>query len=111
MVHLLLVVIFLFNIVLERENKMMTLCRELNDDTVFDTRAQRVYIYSLADKMVGFEETEEHAAMAKAIGWDVTMVRFKKSAHCSHIREDEGKYWAAIVEVWQASQDAYSRLP
>jgi hypothetical protein len=29
------------------------------------------------------------------------MVRFEKSAHCGHVREDESKYWGAILEAWK----------
>ncbi|KAH7374297.1 hypothetical protein BKA66DRAFT_513734 [Pyrenochaeta sp. MPI-SDFR-AT-0127] len=101
-VHLLLIATFLVNTAMRRPNKMITLCEELNDDQVFDNSVPRVYLYSRADKMVGFEEADEHANIAKAKGWDVTKVQFEKSAHCGHVREDESKYWAAIMEAWKA---------
>ncbi|KAF2852673.1 hypothetical protein T440DRAFT_392016 [Plenodomus tracheiphilus IPT5] len=100
-VHLLLVATFLVNVVRRRENKMVVLCRELNDEKTFDKRVPRVYLYSRADLMVGFEEADEHADIAKGKGWDVTKVQFEKSAHCGHVREDEGKYWGAIMEAWK----------
>ncbi|CAN9323041.1 unnamed protein product [Alternaria alternata] len=53
-----------------------------------------------ADQMVGFEEADEHADIAKAKGWDVTKVQFEKSPHCGHIREDQRKYWTAVVVAW-----------
>ncbi|KAI4679738.1 uncharacterized protein J4E84_008261 [Alternaria hordeiaustralica] len=54
-----------------------------------------------SDTMVRFEEADEHADLAKAKGWDVTKVQFEKSPHCGHIREDENKYWAAVMEAWK----------
>ncbi|KAJ8108230.1 hypothetical protein OPT61_g8319 [Boeremia exigua] len=100
LVHLLLLASFMVNVARRKENKMVVLCREMNNEEIFDNRVPRVYLYSRADKMVGYEEVEEHAAIAKRKGWDVTMVTFEKSAHCGHVREDEGKYWKAILEAW-----------
>ncbi|KAF2126078.1 hypothetical protein P153DRAFT_298727 [Dothidotthia symphoricarpi CBS 119687] len=102
LVHLLLVLTFVTNVVMWKENKMVVLCREINDEQVFDRSVPRVYLYSRTDQMVGWEEVEEHAAIAKRKGFDVTMVRFEKSAHCGHVREDEGKYWDAVLEAWKA---------
>ncbi|KAJ4986143.1 hypothetical protein SVAN01_08407 [Stagonosporopsis vannaccii] len=101
LVHLLLLGSFLVNIVRRRENKMVVLCREMNDELTFDMSVPRVYLYSRVDEMVGYEEVEEHAAIARRKGWDVTMVSFEKSAHCGHVREDEGRYWDAILTAWK----------
>ncbi|KAF1935233.1 indole-diterpene biosynthesis protein-like protein PaxU, partial [Clathrospora elynae] len=101
LVHLVLVCTFLANKVRGRENPMTVLCRELNDEKVFDTSVPRVYLYSRADTMVGFEEADEHADIARAKGWDVTKVQFEESAHCGHVREDEAKYWAAVIKAWR----------
>ncbi|KAF2624653.1 hypothetical protein BU25DRAFT_131347 [Macroventuria anomochaeta] len=105
LVHVLLLGLFLVNAVRRKENKMVVLCREINDDNVFDKSVPRVYLYSRVDEMVGCEEVEEHAAIARGKGWDVTMVRFERSAHCGHVREDEGKYWGAILEAWKTGKD------
>lgn len=101
LVHLLLVGTWIVNQVLRRENKMIVLCRELNDEAVFDNRVPRVYLYSRADTMVGFDEADEHAEIARDKGWDVTKVQFEKSAHCGHVREDADRYWAAVMEAWK----------
>jgi hypothetical protein len=105
LVHLLLLGSFLANVVRRKENKMVVLCREMNDETIFDKSVPRVYLYSRVDKMVGCEEVEEHAAIAKRKGWDVTMVKFETSAHCGHVREDEGKYWGAITKAWKIGKN------
>lgn len=104
LVHILLLGSFLANVARRKENKMVVLCREMNDDNVFDKSAPRVYIFSRIDQMVGCEEVEEHAAIAKRKGWDVTMVRYETSAHCGHVREDGQKYWGAITEAWKAGK-------
>jgi hypothetical protein len=104
LVHVLLLGTFLVNMIRRKENKMVVLCREMNDESVFDSSVPRVYLYSRVDEMVGCEEVEEHAAIAKRKGWDVTMVRFENSAHCGHVREDEQKYWGAILEAWNSSK-------
>jgi hypothetical protein len=101
LVHLLLLCTFVSDKVIGRENKMVVLCRELNDEDVFDNRVPRVYLYSRADTMVGFEEADEHADIAEAKGWDVTKVQFERSGHCGHVREDEERYWEGIMGAWK----------
>ncbi|KAH7115116.1 indole-diterpene biosynthesis protein-like protein PaxU [Dendryphion nanum] len=105
-VHLFIIGVFIFNTVLRRENKMVVMCRQLNDPAFFDIRAPRVYLYSKADKMVGFEEVEEHIAEGVAKGWDIVKVQFKNSAHTGHVREDESKYWGAVLEAWKRGPKA-----
>lgn len=104
LVHVLLLGLFLINLVRRKENKMVVLCREMNDEHVFDQKVPRLYLYSRVDEMVGHEEVEEHAAIARSKGWHVTMARFEMSAHCGHVREDEEKYWGAIIEAWTSDQ-------
>ncbi|EOA83436.1 hypothetical protein ACJQWK_00433 [Exserohilum turcicum] len=101
LVHLFLACTWLADLIRRKENTMVVLCRELNDETVYDNSVPRVYLYSRADMMVGFEEADEHAEIAMSKGWDVTKVHFEKSAHCGHIREDANKYWAAVMEAWK----------
>lgn len=99
-VHMLLFGIALFNKLTGRDNKILVMFEQLNDPNIFDDRAPRVYLYSKADQMVGYDEVEEHADLAEAKGWVVTRVRFENSPHAGHIREDEGKYWDAVMKAW-----------
>lgn len=101
LVHLLMMMVWAFNRLTRRENKMVVMCRQLNDPAIFDVRTPRVYLYSRADEMVGDEEVEEHADHGEAQGWNVKRVRFEKSAHAGHVREDEEKYWGAVMEAWK----------
>ena len=101
MLHLVLFCTMIVDVVLHREKKMAVLCRELNNEDVFDNTVPRVYVYSRVDEIVKFEDVEEHADIAESKGWDVTRVHFNNSAHCGHVREDEAKYWATIMEAWR----------
>lgn len=105
-VHFILLCSFIVNALRRHGNPMEALCLSLNDEKLFDTSVPRVYLYSRADTMVGFEEADEHANIAISKGWDVTKVQFEKSAHCGHVREDEAKYWAAIMQTWKAGPRA-----
>jgi len=99
-IHLLLFGCFLFDKIRRVENVMVTLSRLLNDPGLFDVKAPRLYLYSKADAMVGPEEVEEHAGEAATKSRNVVLVRFERSPHAGHIREDEGKYWGAVQKAW-----------
>jgi hypothetical protein len=100
-IHLFLAVLFVIGKLGRRERIMDVMRRQLNDASLFNKRAPRVYLYSKADEMVGHDEVEEHADQAEAQGWKVTRVRFERSPHAGHIREDEGRYWSAVQEAWE----------
>ncbi|KAF2634096.1 DUF829-domain-containing protein [Massarina eburnea CBS 473.64] len=101
LVHLVLTLTFIFDTLFGKENIMVTMCRQLNSVELFDVRVPRVYLYSKTDEMVGWEEVEEHADEAEAVGRSVTTVKFETSAHAGHVREDEGKYWGAVMDAWK----------
>jgi len=73
----------------------------LNQKGVLPPSVRRLYLYSLSDQLVDWREVEAHARTAEESGVaaEVTMVRFEKSAHVAHIKEDPGKYWGAIVKL------------
>lgn len=99
-IHLFLAMLFVIAKLGRKEPIMDVMRRQLNDPALFNKRAPRVYLYSKADEMVGHDEVEEHADQAEAQGWKVTRVRFEKSPHAGHIREDEGRYWSAVRTAW-----------
>lgn len=63
----------------------------------------RLYVYSLADKMVDWREVEAHARMAEENGQTgrVELVRFERSEHVAHVKEDAGRYWSAVQRTWE----------
>ena len=100
-IHLFLACLFVIDKVTGREPTITTLRRHLNDGTLFNKGAPRVYLYSNTDAMVGADEVELHADEAEAQGWKVSRVCFSQSAHTGHIREDAGRYWAAVQQAWK----------
>ncbi|KAJ0425421.1 hypothetical protein BJY00DRAFT_308165 [Aspergillus carlsbadensis] len=70
--------------------------RAMNEKALMAGKAKRVYIYSDEDKMVDWEDVEEHAGEAEERGWEVQMERFEGSGHVDHMRRDEGRYWGIV---------------
>ncbi|KAL3486646.1 hypothetical protein BJX62DRAFT_246618 [Aspergillus germanicus] len=72
--------------------------RAMNEKGLIGGEPRRVYIYSNEDKMVDWEDVEEHAKEAGENGWEVQMERFEGSGHVDHMRRDEGRYWGIVEE-------------
>jgi len=70
--------------------------REINDPSLFPVEAEKLYLYSKADAMIGWRDVEINAKEADAKGWVVKRVRFEKSRHVNHLTEDPERYWAAV---------------
>ncbi|KAF2084293.1 hypothetical protein K490DRAFT_4683, partial [Saccharata proteae CBS 121410] len=70
--------------------------RKLNDRNLFAVEVARCYVYSPTDEMIAASDIEGHADEAEAAGWRVERVKFRSSAHVSHVVEDEEKYWGAV---------------
>ena len=60
----------------------------------------RVYLFSEKDDMIYWRDVERHGVEAARNGVRTMLVRFRNSGHCNHVKEDEGKYWRAVREVW-----------
>lgn len=73
----------------------------LSDKRLFAKEAPRLYAYSKADRMVWWEDVEEHANAAEDAGWEVDRVRFEESPHAGHILEDGERYWGAVRRTWE----------
>ena len=57
---------------------------------------RRVYIYSPADELTDWKDVEAHAAEAKSKGCSVALEKYERSAHVSHMRKDENRYWEIV---------------
>ncbi|PVI04593.1 hypothetical protein DM02DRAFT_611420 [Periconia macrospinosa] len=108
LVHGLMFGMFLFSLVARKGHVMRKMCADLNDTMLFPPKrttegktVPRLYLYSKNDDMVGWEEVEEHAEEARGAGWEVTTVRFEKSGHVAHVREDEARYWNEVLGAWE----------
>lgn len=76
---------------------------DVNDKRLFDLDTKRLYIYSDDDGLVGSKDVEDHANEAQGEGWDVQTEVFVGSAHVSHMMNDPGRYWRAIMDLWKRS--------
>ena len=96
-IHWILVTSLLF------ENPIETIRQGLNDKHIA-RETKRVYIYSDADRMVHWQEVEDHAAAAKRKGFAVDMERFEGSGHAAHVRVGGGeRYWRIVKDLWRES--------
>ena len=90
-------------VVLRMENSVVTLWRELNNkDLVKEQR--RVYIYSDVDRIIPWQDVEDHAVEARRKGLNIQLEKFVGSAHVAHARVGDGeRYWRIVNEVWKSS--------
>lgn len=74
---------------------------DLNDKTLFDTDAPRMYIYSVADPMVAWQSVEEHGEEARSLDYNVDREKFLNSGHVTHLLDDQDRYWATVQRLWR----------
>lgn len=74
--------------------------RATNDATLSPLTAHRIYMYSPSDEIIQSWAVEEHAAEARARGYQVELQRFEGSPHVGHMRAHPERYWGAIKEAW-----------
>lgn len=85
------------------ENAVDRLRRLLNDPHLLQLEAKRCYVYSKSDRLVKWEDVEEHADGAARRGYDVTMEKFEASEHVCHMRMDPVKYWGTLEKFWHSA--------
>jgi len=74
--------------------------KSLNDWTMVDKDAKRLYVYSDGDELVGTESIEKHARDAEAKGIDVSMLKEKDTPHVQHMMLDKDQYWKIVSDLW-----------
>ncbi|KAK9234236.1 hypothetical protein V1525DRAFT_459583 [Lipomyces kononenkoae] len=72
-----------------------------HNDAKRKLEVRRTYIYSETDTLVGYKDIETHANAATSHGFEVRMETFEGSAHVSHARKDENRYWAVVRDTWE----------
>jgi len=72
--------------------------RELNDPSLFGTRARRLYLFSRADVMVSPTDVVAHARDCDT--QETGLVIFRTAPHCALLTEDAHRYWTAIRSAW-----------
>lgn len=89
-------------LLLGRKNALSLARQALNSSRhVIDGEAERLYIYSVSDKIVPWKEVERHAAEAADRGSAVRKVKFDDSAHVAHVKRYPREYWQAVTGAWQ----------
>jgi hypothetical protein len=82
----------------------ISLARKLINDTSLVRAANpektlaRCYIYSDADELVDWRDTESHALETEAQGWVVRREMFKGSPHVAHMKTDPDRYWGIVKD-------------
>jgi len=62
---------------------------------------RRVYIYSSTDTLTDYKDVEAHATEAKAKGFSAALEEYEHSAHVSHLRKDESRYWEIVRKTME----------
>lgn len=92
----------LYDVVMRSEKFLDKVRDGLNNTQLFDVDVQRLYVYSVTDKLVPWEAVEEHAMEAEEKGFKVRLEKYEESGHCSHLLDDEKRYWGAVLGVWES---------
>ena len=103
LLNVLLGLLWASNTVLGRKTAIRRTYFELNELGLLPNGVPRLYLYSKADKLVDWQEVEAHARNAEENGASgkTELVRFERSEHVAHIREDAKKYWDAVRVCWE----------
>ncbi|KAK4183775.1 hypothetical protein QBC35DRAFT_507305 [Podospora australis] len=72
----------------------------VNDPTLSDANAKKLYLYSKEDDIIYYQDIERHAADARTKGWDVTLEKFEGTPHVGHMKAHPQQYWDAISKAW-----------
>jgi hypothetical protein len=72
---------------------------KLNDWTLVDTDAKRLYVYSRADTIVVARDPKAHLELAKEVGVEVTVLEEKDTLHMQALIKDEERYWRTVKKL------------
>lgn len=81
------------------ENPIEGVRQRLNDPSLFEDRAKRVYVYSKSDLMVPWDWVEASARQAEQRGWETGLEGFKGSKHVAHAVVDKERYWKIVANT------------
>jgi hypothetical protein len=75
----------------------------LNDWDLVDKTSKRLYIYSEADKLVGWRDVERHFDDARTKGSEAMILKEADTPHVQHMYLDRERYWMKVKELWESS--------
>ena len=79
--------------------------KRLNDTSLVDPKAKRLYVYSDQDQMSGWMDVERHAGEAEGLGVDVLRLKVEGSDHIQHASGHEERYWQMVGKLWDGAKD------
>ncbi|CZS94983.1 uncharacterized protein RAG0_04783 [Rhynchosporium agropyri] len=75
----------------------------LNDGTLVDRRAKRLYVYSEGDQLVGWTDVERHVEEFREGGGGVKVLKEAESPHVQHMILDAERYWMNVQDLWRST--------
>jgi hypothetical protein len=75
----------------------------LNDRTIVNRTAKRLYVYSEADALVAWQDVESHADEAEKDGVEVSSLKFVDTPHVQHAFLESERYWHRVEELWKST--------
>jgi hypothetical protein len=95
-----LLVLFWLCSQLQPQNILETVREGLNDPGIVTTAARRMYVYSMQDKIVDYEDVEDHIDEARQVGYKADVLCFEIGDHVGHLKNNGKAYWEAIESLW-----------
>ncbi|EGX88616.1 DUF829 domain protein (PaxU) [Cordyceps militaris CM01] len=92
--------LFASKYVMPGTNSLDVVRQQLNEHAPTVAGARRCYIYSEQDRLVGWEDVQDHAKEAEKKGWCVELVRSQAGVHVGHLKENPQRYREAIEGTW-----------
>lgn len=74
----------------------------MNHWTLVDRSANRLYVWSEADGIVGAPDPKEHARLAREEGVQVETLEEMETEHMQAHVKDQERYWGAVASLWES---------
>ncbi|KAH6714226.1 hypothetical protein BKA61DRAFT_57500 [Leptodontidium sp. MPI-SDFR-AT-0119] len=75
----------------------------LNDQTLVDMKAKRLYVFSEKDQLVGFRDVEKHLEEFRNGGGEVLILKETETPHVQHMILDGERYWENVQGLWKST--------
>lgn len=96
-IWLALISYMMFHEVLQMENSINRMRRQLNEAAMFPLNIPRLYLYSKADRLVGWRDVHTHIEDAMQLGYlHVREISFDEAPHCALLQENPERYWKSV---------------
>jgi hypothetical protein len=76
---------------------------KLNNWTLIDRDAKRLYVYSEANTIIAARDPKTHLELAKEAGVEVTVLEEKDTLQMQALIKDEERYRRAVKKLWDSA--------